>query len=64
VNANFSRIRRVVISGKYKKRQTKNEKNPNQANSKKIASLLYSIAEMLGKSSLIEKTPENTFRLE
>ena len=32
--------------------------------SKTITSLFYTITEMLGKSNLIEKTPENTFRLE
>jgi Sulfotransferase family len=36
--------------------------DPNK--SKEINSLLYTITEMVGKSSLIEKTPENTFRLD
>ena len=37
---------------------------PNTSESKTINSLFYTITEMLGRSTLIEKSPENTFRLE
>lgn len=42
----------------------KMDKNEGLAESKQITSLMYSVTEMLGKSVLIEKSPENTFRLE
>ena len=40
------------------------KKNQGIKESQQITSLLYSITEMLEKTHLIEKTPENTFRLD
>lgn len=46
-----------------RKGRLKMKKNADINEAKQIKELLYSVTDMLGKTALLEKTPENTFRL-
>ncbi|OMJ77477.1 hypothetical protein SteCoe_22913 [Stentor coeruleus] len=47
-----------------RKGRLKMKKPSDESQAKKINELLFSVTEMLGKTTLVEKTPENTFRLD
>lgn len=52
------------VQAKERNGQLKMKKNLNFDDAKEIKEILYSVTDMLGKTSLLEKTIENTFRLD